>query len=70
VVWGTLGWLAWLALHLLYLVGYRNKIIVFVNWSWRYLSWGSGPRVIVGEDVDEDVNEGGEELGAGGPGGD
>jgi NADH dehydrogenase len=66
VVRGTLGWLAWLALHLLYLVGYRNKIIVFVNWSWRYLSWGSGPRVIVGEDVDA----GGEELGAGGPGGD
>ena len=47
---GTLGWLAWLALHLVYLVGFRNKIVVFVNWSWRYLSWGSGPRIIVGEE--------------------
>lgn len=46
---GTLGWLAWLGLHLLYLVGFRNKIVVFINWSWRYLSWGSGPRIIVGE---------------------
>jgi NADH dehydrogenase len=52
---GTLGWLAWLALHLVYLVGFRNKIVVFINWSWRYLSWGSGPRIIVGEEqVPED----------------
>ena len=50
VVRGTFGWLAWLGLHLVYLVGFRNKIVVFVNWSWRYLSWGSGPRIIVGEE--------------------
>jgi NADH dehydrogenase len=50
VVRGTLGWLAWLGLHLFYLVGFRNKIVVFVNWSWRYLSWGSGPRIIVSEE--------------------
>ncbi len=52
VVRGTLGWLAWLGLHLVYLVGFRNKIVVFVNWSWRYLSWGSGPRIIVSDDVE------------------
>ena len=50
VVRGTLGWLAWLGLHLVYLIGFRNKIVVFVNWSWRYLSWGSGPRIIVSEE--------------------
>ena len=50
VVRGTLGWLAWLGLHLVYLVGFRNKIVVFINWSWRYLSWGSGPRIIVSEE--------------------
>ena len=50
VVRGTFGWLAWLGLHLFYLVGFRNKIVVFINWSWRYLSWGSGPRIIVGEE--------------------
>ena len=47
---GTFGWLAWLGLHLVYLVGFRNKIVVFINWSWRYLSWGSGPRIIVSEE--------------------
>jgi NADH dehydrogenase len=50
VVRGTLGWLAWLGLHLVYLIGFRNKIVVFINWSWRYLSWGSGPRIIVSEE--------------------
>lgn len=52
VVHGTFGWLAWLGLHLLYLIGFRNRIVVLVNWSWRYLSWGSGPRVIVGDDLE------------------
>ncbi len=57
VIRGTLGWLAWLALHLVYLVGFRNKIVVFINWSWRYLSWGSGPRIIVSEDT-RDLDKG------------
>jgi NADH dehydrogenase len=51
---GTLGWLAWLGLHILYLIGFRNKIVVLINWSWRYLSWGSGPRVIVGDVLERD----------------
>jgi NADH dehydrogenase len=54
---GTLGWLAWLGLHLVYLIGFRNRIVVLINWSWRYLSWGSGPRVIVG-DILEGPGEG------------
>jgi len=52
IVRGTLGWLAWLGLHIVYLIGFRNKIVVLVNWSWRYLSWGSGPRIIVGEKLE------------------
>ena len=58
VVRGTFGWLAWLGLHLFYLVGFRNKIVVFINWSWRYLSWGSGPRIIVGEESVADPEQG------------
>ena len=45
---GTLGWAAWFGLHLVYLMGFRNKVTVFVNWTWRYLNWTSGPRIIVG----------------------
>ena len=55
VIRGTLGWLAWLGLHILYLIGFRNKVTVLVNWSWRYLSWTSGPRIIVGDDGDHEA---------------
>lgn len=44
---GRAGWLAWTSLHLFYLVGFRNRLRVFINWTWRYFSWPSGPRVIM-----------------------
>lgn len=47
---GTLAWLAWLALHLVYLLGGRNRISTLINLSWRYLAWGHGGGVIVGDD--------------------
>jgi NADH dehydrogenase len=49
VVRGTLGWLAWLLLHLVYLIGFRNRLKVLINWCWRYLDWPSGPRLIVAD---------------------
>jgi len=48
---GTLGWLAWLGLHLLYLIGFRNRANVLVNWTWNYLTYDRGSRII-GEDID------------------
>ena len=45
---GTLAWMAWLALHIVTLIGFRNRLSVLLNWSWRYLSWRRGPKVIVG----------------------
>lgn len=49
VVKGTAGWLSWLGLHLAYLVGFRNRVRVLLNWAWRYLDWPSGPRLIVAD---------------------
>jgi len=48
---GVLGWWAWLGLHLLYLIGFRNRANVLVNWTWNYLTYDRGSR-IVGEGVD------------------
>jgi NADH dehydrogenase len=48
---GTIGWLAWFGLHLVYLVGFGNRVTVIVNWAWRYLNWTSGPRVIIGDNA-------------------
>ncbi len=46
---GTLGWLSWLGLHLVYLIGFRSRVLVLVNWAWMYLRWDRGNRVIVHE---------------------
>ncbi|MHB8190303.1 MAG: NAD(P)/FAD-dependent oxidoreductase [Ferrimicrobium sp.] len=45
---GTVAWLAWLGLHVVTLLGSRNKASVLLNWAWHYISWGKGPRVILG----------------------
>jgi NADH dehydrogenase len=47
---GTLAWLAWLGLHLFYLLGGRNRMSALLNLSYRYLIWGHGGGVIVGDD--------------------
>ena len=44
---GPLGWLAWLALHLVMLIGFRNRANVLVNWAWNYLTYDRGSRVMV-----------------------
>jgi NADH dehydrogenase len=49
VIRGTVGWMAWLGLHLWYLVGFRNRLRVFINWTWRYFDWPSGPRLIMAD---------------------
>ena len=46
---GTPGWLAWLGLHLVMLVGFRNRVNVLVNWAWNYLTYDRASRLIVGE---------------------
>lgn len=49
---GFVAWLAWLFLHLLYLVGFRNRLSVLVSWGWSYLTWDRGPRLIIQPDLD------------------
>ncbi len=41
---GPIGWLAWLGLHILYLIGFRNRANVLVNWAWNYLTYDRGSR--------------------------
>ncbi len=44
---GAPAWLAWLGLHLVFLVGKRNRASVILNWAWNYLTWDRGPRLIL-----------------------
>jgi NADH dehydrogenase len=47
---GTLAWLAWFALHLVYLLGGRNRVATLINLTYRYVLWGHGGAVIVGDE--------------------
>jgi NADH:ubiquinone reductase (H+-translocating) len=46
---GTLAWLAWLGLHIVTLLGNRNRVSALLNLSWRYVNWPTGSGVIVGD---------------------
>ncbi len=45
---GALAWLAWLGLHLLFLVGFRNRVAVLLSWIWNYLTYDRASRLILG----------------------
>jgi NADH dehydrogenase len=44
---GSLAWLSWLGLHIFYLIGKRNRASVILSWSWNYVTWDRGPRLIL-----------------------
>ncbi len=43
---GFLAWWLWLAVHLFYLIGFQNRVLVLVRWSWSFLTRGRGARLI------------------------
>ena len=45
---GLLAWLAWLGVHIVYLIGFRNRFLVLVQWAWAYVTWQRGARLITG----------------------
>ncbi len=44
---GSAGWAAWLLLHLWRTLGVRNRAAVLLSWSWSYVTWDRGNRLIV-----------------------
>jgi NADH:quinone reductase (non-electrogenic) len=45
---GLLAWLAWLFVHILNLIGFRNRVVVMVQWAWAYFTYQRGIRLIAG----------------------
>jgi NADH dehydrogenase len=43
---GIIAWLVWLFVHILWLIGFRNRVLVMVNWAWAYFASQRGPRLI------------------------
>ncbi len=45
---GLPAWLAWLFVHIMFLIGFRNRFLVLFQWTWAYISWQRGARLITG----------------------
>ncbi len=46
---GTLAWLVWLAVHIVFLIGFRNRVLVLFQWAWAYFTFDRGARLITEE---------------------
>lgn len=46
---GLPAWWFWLAAHVFFLIGFRNRLIVLLNWAWAYWSYQRGARIILGD---------------------
>ena len=45
---GFIAWVAWLLLHIFYLIDFRNRIVVLIDWAWSYFTYQRGSRLITG----------------------
>ena len=45
---GLVAWLAWLLVHIMFLIGFRNRFLVLFEWAWAYVTWQRGARLITG----------------------
>ena len=49
---GALAWWFWLTAHIFFLIGFRNRLVVMLNWTWAYWSYQRAARIILGRDRD------------------
>ena len=46
---GTFAWCFWLAAHIFFLIGFRNRLVVLIDWAWAYFTYDRGARIIVSQ---------------------
>jgi NADH:ubiquinone reductase (H+-translocating) len=46
---GFIAWFAWLAIHIFFLIGFRNRFLVITQWAWAYVTYQRGARLITGD---------------------
>jgi len=49
---GFIAWVAWLLLHIIYLIDFRSRIVVLLRWAWQYVTYQVGSRLITGHRLD------------------
>jgi NADH dehydrogenase len=51
---GFVAWVVWMGVHILYLIGFRNRILVLLQWAWSYLTVQRGARAILATDTEDE----------------
>ncbi len=54
---GVIAWMMWLAIHIFYLIGFANRIVVMVRWAWSFFTSGRGTRLITGSPLLPPIEE-------------
>jgi NADH:ubiquinone reductase (H+-translocating) len=54
---GFLAWALWLSIHIIYLIGFANRVVVIVRWAWSFLTHGRGSRLITGTPLVPPIEE-------------
>jgi NADH:quinone reductase (non-electrogenic) len=54
---GFIAWLLWLGIHITYLIGFANRIVVLTRWAWTFITHGRGSRLITGQPLLPDIEE-------------
>jgi NADH dehydrogenase len=49
---GFIAWFSWLAIHIFFLIGFRNRVLVMLQWAWAYMTYQRGARLITGPPAD------------------
>ncbi len=47
---GFIAWMAWLVVHIYYLIGFKNRLLVFMQWAWSYVTYKKGARLILNKE--------------------
>ena len=50
---GRIGWIFWSFIHIYFLIGFRNRFMVFINWVWSYLTFSKGARLITNNKIEK-----------------
>jgi NADH dehydrogenase len=53
---GAFAWWFWLVLHIYFLIGFRSRLIVLINWAWAYFTYARGARIILGNEDARDTD--------------
>jgi NADH dehydrogenase len=46
---GFVAWLIWIFVHVFFLIGFRNRVLVLLQWAWSYATYSRGARLITEE---------------------